>query len=315
MLPDDPQTGSNACRLSDADAAMLDRLIDAGFDRSRLGSLSSDDARRADLLIAQFGLLNAYPVEPHSAEDAETLIAATMARVARADDERRQRMRIEDHPAFAPARRGFRGSDLIAVASIAILATTLLVPIFNWSRGHALETQCANNLRLVASGLSAYTNDFQALPMRASLAPDLASWMGFKNSENLRVLSGTHYCPTSAMACPGDTDPTGSYAYQVPMRVRQPAWNLGPRVVIVGDRNPLVDLERNGVTIASVALNSASHGGEGQNLLFTDGSVEFRTSPYLPELDGRDNIWLPFGDGVDALLRRPGRQVDAFLLQ
>lgn len=337
-------SGNDRCTLSPADAAMLDRLVDAGFDLSRLAassasgssSLSADDMARAQRLLAQCAMLDAYPTTAVSAmtrDDTETLIAATMARIARADDERAARMRLDSQPSDAASRRrSFRWSDLIAVACIAILATTVIVPVMNWSRGRSLETNCANNLRLVAAGLDLYANDFESMPMRAGFVPELASWTGYRNADNLRVLATTHYCTPGCLCCPGDADPDGAYALQAPASVdsqRAPLWNQlrghGSRVALVADRNPLVDLERNGVKVASVALNSASHGGQGQNLLFTDGSVGFQMSPYLGDPSSRiaDNIWLPFGDQLASLQRRPGTlkasgkasEMDVFLLQ
>ncbi|MDZ4831405.1 MAG: hypothetical protein SGJ09_14560 [Phycisphaerae bacterium] len=336
--------GSERLTLSPADAAMLDRLVEAGFDLSRLDgssdsfatSLSTDDMARAQRLLAQFAILDAYPTTAVSAmtsDDTETLIAVTMARIARADDERAARMRLDPQPVDAASRkRSFRSSDLIAVACVAILATTVIVPIMNWSRGRSLETNCANNLRLVAAGLDLYAQDFESMPMRAGFLPELASWTGYRNADNLRVLATTHYCTAGCMCCPGDADPNGTYASQAPASSeaeRAPLWNQlrggGSRIAMVADRNPLVDLERNGVTVASVALNSASHGGHGQNLLFTDGSVGFQTSPYLGDPASRmaDNIWLPFGDQLTSLQRRPGiakgsgtgMKMDVFLLQ
>lgn len=306
--------------LCPQDAALLDRLVDAGFDRDRLGELTADERSRVDRMLAHFTLLDAYPDPELSAEDADTLVAATLARIQRADEERTESLKIEHHPAYSGAGGGgrFRWSDLIAVACVLIVGVSLAVPMVRWSRGQSLKTSCANNLRLVASGIEAYAGDFSSLPMRASLLPDFGNWSGYRHSDNLRSLSDHEYVGANCLCCPGDQDPDSCYAYQVMAAARHPHWNRGPTIPLVGDRNPLIDLERNGKTIGNVALNSESHDGAGQNLLFSDGSIRFLLSPYVTpsgqEVGRGDNIWLPYGESPDALRRRPTGDVDAFLL-
>ena len=309
-------------RLSDADARLLDRLVDARFELTAMVDLSADDRVRAARLLGQLDLLDAYPEEGHLKDDA--LLDATLARIDREAAARASRMRIDPERAVSIGRR-LRLPDLVAVASIAILAAVVLVPLINWRNARALDLRCDNNMRLIAEGIEGYTQSFQGtMPMAvatASILPDVGSWLGYRNADNLTPLKAGAYCSEGCLCCPGDHDPSGCYAYQVVLGERRPQWQHGPRVAVVGDRNPLVDLKRNGETIASVALNSASHGGRGQNLLFSDGSISFVSSPYLPLPESAngpgnavDNIWLPFGNRPDALTQRPGEGVDAFLL-
>ncbi len=313
--------------LSEADARVLDLLVESGMEIAQFEAapgVTADDRVRAKRLLAQFALLDQYPdlldadERSHgSGVDAETLIAATLARVEQADSERGRRMRL-DPARDIGVRRGIRMGDLVAVASIAILATTILVPLLNWRNSQAIETKCSNNLRMIAQGLEAYGQDYRTMPMLASIVPDLGNWLGYRNADNLNVLASQKYCPDGCMSCPGDHEPNACFSYHVASEGRHPMWNLGPRMVVVGDRNPLVDLKRHGETVASVTLNAASHGGRGQNMLFTDGSVIFNSSPYIADPDSgvRDNVWLPLGDALEGLTRAPGPkpQVDAFLL-
>ncbi|MBL9121544.1 MAG: type II secretion system protein [Phycisphaerae bacterium] len=307
--------------LSAEDARVLDLLVECRFNLNALPSLPAADRARAERLVAQLGVLDAYPMGD-ALEGGEILLDATLARIDRETDARAARMRLDPERGTA-VRSRFRFPDLVAVASIAILAAVVLVPMVNWRNARALDLKCDNNMRLIAQGLESYTQSFQGeLPMSASLVPDFASWLGYRNADNLNPLKAGKYCTEGCLCCPGDHDPNGSYAYQVALGERHPRWQMGARVAVVGDRNPLVDLKRNGETIGSVALNSASHGGRGQNLLYSDGAVQFTNSPYLPfEGDpgampaGRiDNIWLPFGDRADSLIQVPGQGVDAFLL-
>jgi hypothetical protein len=67
------------------------------------------------------------------------------------------------------------------------------------------------------------------------------------------------------------------------------------------------------------ALNSRNHSEAGQNMLFSDGSVEWRLSPMIVTGQGLvDNIWLPREDhGRDRLELRswPTAPEDNFVAQ
>jgi hypothetical protein len=311
ILPSEP--------LPAEDLRVLDYLVEHGFEPAALDGLSSADRPRGQRLLDQLAILDAYP-DPDVSEtaDDETLVAATMARIERADDERAARMKLAPLDERGSGRR-FRLGDLIAVASVAILAVTVIVPLSSARRSQAIEARCADNLRLVSQGLVSYGIDHQAMPMAASLLPDLSTWVGYRNGDNLRHLAARQYCGPTCLACPGDAESDSCYALEVPTADSFRRLQSGPRHVLVGDRNPLVDLERHGQKVGSVALNAASHEGRGQNLLFSDGAVEFTTSPFMPALaaegSGPDNIWLPFGDRLDALRSPPGRiPADTFLL-
>ncbi len=79
-----------------------------------------------------------------------------------------------------------------------------------------------------------------------------------------------------------------------------------------------------GQTVGSYTMNSPEHNGRGQNILFTDGSVEFIGSPVLMLPASAimpphsENIWLPMDaqqleDGLDAPVDWTG--IDIFLMQ
>ena len=104
--------------LSDADANMLDRLVEAEFDPSKITGLDAADQARLDRLVSFMGLLDAYPVEDLSSEDRSTLVNATLARIDRAEGEQVDRMRLQPG-AGSTSRMGV--PELIAVAAIIIL--------------------------------------------------------------------------------------------------------------------------------------------------------------------------------------------------
>lgn len=55
--------------LTDADAHMLDRLVDAEFDPSKITGLDAADQTRLDRIVSILGLLDSYPVAELSSED------------------------------------------------------------------------------------------------------------------------------------------------------------------------------------------------------------------------------------------------------
>jgi hypothetical protein len=107
--------------------------------------------------------------------------------------------------------------------------------------------------------------------------------------------------------CPGDSGAT-EYAYEKPTgwwsfsnikqcsysyqnQLGRNTYHADKRLIILADRNP----QRPGVVLPNHtkpawAWNSPNHNFEGQNCLFTDGSIEFLTSPEAGP--GGDNIWL-----------------------
>ena len=55
--------------LCDADAALLDQLVECGFEPSRIEGLDADQQQRLDRLVAMLNLLDALSAEPLSDED------------------------------------------------------------------------------------------------------------------------------------------------------------------------------------------------------------------------------------------------------
>jgi hypothetical protein len=314
-MPNDPD--HNPAPRDDT-SDLLDLLFAEGFDRERaerdLAALPAERRTRGERLLRLVEGLDRHEVV---LDDADTLVAATLARVAAEDEARDERMRFSSEHAALRHRR--RLADMVAVASVAILATSVLVPLANWSSGRALDARCANNLRLVSSGLAHYVADNGALPMAAGFSPGaIVEWSRFRHASNLRTLIGSHYCSADCLRCPGDDDADACYAYRVPTSEASLRPDLEPTAIVVGDRNPLIDLCRRGSQIVRVTLNSASHGGRGQNVLRADGTIVFLTDPRISSADApnapSDNIWLPFGNEPSSLLNRPGRVEDVFLV-
>ena len=97
------------------DAAALEYLIEAGFDRSCIERLPAALRANAERLLGELDAIDRYPVEPPS----ELLVEATLARVARADEHSRERWRL---PQWNAPRSRWGLPNLVAIAALLIVA-------------------------------------------------------------------------------------------------------------------------------------------------------------------------------------------------
>jgi len=320
--PQDGSAGAHAPQLSPADADAVDLLIEHGFDPVRAASARPELTERIQAAARLFGRLDQAPVE---APDA-SLVDATLARISRAEDERTERMRLKPQgPVARPFVRG-RWREIVAAACVVLVAASILLPMLSQIRDINGRSACAANLGALASALDTYHGDFRAMPIAAGFAPDLSgirSWNDYSGARHLAVLADSGYCDPACVRC-GNAEAGGGYAMQAHSPKAAWAWRGGARIPIVSDRNPVLHLTRLGRPIGTLTLNSEEHGGEGQNMLFTDGSVEFTISPVvnIPALGNmpahQENLWVPMDlrgleDDFDAPSEWLG--LDVFLIQ
>jgi hypothetical protein len=166
--------GDTAPILSDADAAMLDQLVESGFDASAIVGLDVDEQARLDRLVALLGLLDAYPSEALSSEDRDTLVNATLARIDLAEEDQNDRMRFD-----SGIRGGFGSKfgapELVAVAAIIILGVSIVFPMMNAARDSSSRSASRNNLAQIGGGLFNFAEDHDgALPQSAAHEWDYA---------------------------------------------------------------------------------------------------------------------------------------------
>jgi hypothetical protein len=295
--------------LTPNDRRLLDALFEAGFDVEALETGSDEERRRLEMLGQLFGLLNDYPVD----EADDTLLHATIARIDRYDRDHAAPLRFE--PVLEESNRGFRGmriplAEFLAVAAVIIIALAVGWPMVSKLRASSIDQTCQNNMRVLANAFGAYAQDYNdVLPMAvAGVGP--ASWDQVRNIVNLRPLVEYGYCTHGHLNCPGNHDHYGaSYSYQWQRPATILRWGGGPTLVILGDRNPLIDatIAGNFVPPDSVSIN---HAGRGQNVLMSDGSIRWLTEPKI----GRDNIWLPDGTMYLETGQQPSGPEDAFLV-
>jgi hypothetical protein len=200
----------------------------------------------------------------------------------------------------SPTRPSWRWIDVAAAAVILLVAGALVIVWLGRSWREQIQVACQNNLRNLYTALTIYSDKHNGDYPRISDTPPTNVASSFAP-----LLHDEGVLPDgSPLRCPGhgqqpDSLPSlealkkvppeqfytvaqtlgGGYAYSLGYHDANQLVGLrrsDSRVPILSDR-PLV--LKDGKIDATV--NSPNHAGRGQNVLFTDGSVEFLTQPAL----------------------------------
>ena len=277
--------------LCPQDERLLDALVECGFDPDALEALSLEDKRRVKALLRLFELIDDYPVQ--DADDA--LVDATLARIDQY--ERRasaQTLATDQVDAKDTAgRRRIYLPDFVSIAAVILIGASIFWPVMTNLHRRNIDTGCANNLRLMGYAFGRYGNDFGGAMPVASL---FTSWNALaRNVINLGPLVEGAYCERGDLNCPGHEDANfvgDSYSYQWHIPQSHLTWGGGEvTMMILADRNRLIDAIYKSEGRIPPLSNSLNHGGRGQNALSTDGSWVWLDQPTV----GGDNIWLPQG--------------------
>ncbi len=291
--------------LSPEDRRLLDRLVECGFDPAALEGLAPDEKRRVDAIVGLFELLDDYPVEDAD----ESLVYATLARIDRQENEASARLVFDALSAESgdpPRRWRFRVPDFISIAAVILIATSVIWPTAVHLRQRNIQTGCADNLRLLSNGFTLYANDHEgAMPM--AMANLGVGWETIRNVVNLNPLLAGGYCERGYLNCPGSHDLDPSYSYQ--WHLRRPMWDLGDVTIVLGDRNPRIELALSGRQQDVVLMSSLNHNGRGQNVLKTVGSRKWLPQPE----EDNDKIYLPKGVAFLRVGDLPSDPDDIFL--
>lgn len=287
-------------------ADALDALVQSGFSHRRVTKGLREQARRHESLRDLVCTLDA---------DGERWIregrAARTARVM----ERVREAAPESIPFEAPARPGrrMRLGDLVSLAALFVIGTTLISPLVSTIRGVQTQVACFSNLGNLASAFDSYANTHRgSLPMTGNGFD--GSWIRVgtpnqSNSANLFVLVRGRYAHLETLACPGNehaaldpglTDARDwrtidevSYSYRLLPGSASRRWSLDGSSVVTADRSPVTAAVAHGHTISPEA-NSPNHRGQGQHVLALNGSVRWLESPVLAVAGSSgDNMWLP----------------------
>ncbi len=338
--------------LSDADAAVLDAIIEArarGVDTaSGAGPLPPGGAARAARVHA---LLNLLSLDEPDAENQPTdgELDVLTADVLEAIATQRQRQRFaEQVQVFAEPRRtiGVSLRQLMTAAAVFLIGLSLLLPVLNNTRHQAQQTACAAGLGGVGGSFARYASDHQGNMPRYDIRPASAWWRVGQatspaavqsNSANLYLLVRLGYTEADALNCPANPSApaagsmTGqqldyanhqqvSYSYQNQFRA-QPIKLADGRTVIavLADKNPLFVIQpgrfAQHVDTATTAP-SVVHGSRGQNVLLSTGQVRWVVRPEIERTDNQtsDNIWTAQNISTYTGTETPADAGDSFLV-
>ncbi|MBX3354928.1 MAG: anti-sigma factor [Phycisphaeraceae bacterium] len=313
-------------QLSDADARMLDLLVEHEFNPEILDRLDGEDLQRARALLELFGHLDALPAESPSPALFERLTESIDA----AEDAQRRRMRLET---ARPKARLLRLPDALTVAALVLVALGVGWPLLASMRNAAIREQCERNMASIHVGMERFALDHDGrLPLAAGLgsflssgtggsvrdleqAPERVDWRRYRHGENLELLHHRAYIGAKCLTCPGCEKERGAMALRVPaagQRLTLATLNG----IMVADANPAMERFHEGLEWRGFAArSSANHRSQGQNVLLDDGSIRWLFSPLLPS---GDSIWLPCEREDPTALesgRLPTRADDVFVTQ
>ncbi len=275
--------------LDPLDAEALDFLVAAGFDCAAIERMPTAVRDRAKRLLGDLGAIDRYPAPLPS----DTLVDATLARVAQAERQRQDRFNL---PQQLSLRRKLHIPNFVAVAAILMIAIGVAFPVASQVRASSSQAMCASGLRSLGSGISAYASDnMGSMPSTAGFSSVIPSSITgdsgiLENARHLEMLSQKGYCAANCTRCNG----ARNLSYRVPMHDLHLKLTGVGRSPIAADANPVQSMLTRGVIPATLELRSLNHGQLGQNVLFSDGSSVWLITPLVPVGPHRqlDNVWI-----------------------
>ncbi|MGC9454338.1 MAG: hypothetical protein ACP5HU_05690 [Phycisphaerae bacterium] len=268
-------------------------------------------------------------------EPGEDLTQRTVAKVRR--HRRTQELIAREEAQRGAFRPTFRLRELAAVAAVLIVLGSVMVPAIRQARSVAAIDLCAYRAGEIGTGLLTYANDNNGL-LPAAGDRDRPWLTGndqppTSNSAALfRLIPTRHVASPQTFQCPAVADgsfvvtagmsdfPDGqyvSYSYQhavgdSPLSIHDgEAAAVAEEMAILSDSNPVFEggrfhPDRTGMT------TSANHDHAGQNVLYLDMHVEWKTDSHAG-VDG-NNIFLAEDAQRYTGLEKPAGPTDSFLL-
>jgi hypothetical protein len=278
---------SRIARLGDADAAAADRMLEDGFDPDR----SPADDREA-AVRELLGLLDDYPVEPASDE----LVHATLARVARSEAEREQRMHFQNSPEVG--RRRVRLPDFFAVAAALLFAVGIGWPLLDSIDSQQRIMQSKNRLGAVNGAIAGFAGDWNGLlPFDRNVMAEeddqgtLPCAVGGDWSRHLHQLAEQERLQSGHLFVDDDSQSARPLvSYRVAWRLKTFRLDMHqPGDALAGDPNPVIIAFRQHFRPCHHTEGSLAHDGRGVVILRFDGSTPFLETA---ETAGHDSIWV-----------------------
>lgn len=300
VLATDPVT------LSAQDGQALDALLDLRRQGLTDGPMPAGIRERVPGVNQVLGLLD------HASDEAvpTDLSQRTMQAIEHDRQSRQQRTTLSTM-AIASDHAGSIGIRQIATtAALLILAVSILLPMLNKAQRDAEIAQCNINLAGLGSDLQQVAFDNKGATHRAARPEDnvfnpLAKFArtgvdGSRlpaNEAGFFVLLDEQRVASKHLSCPTGSkdDPAALYNGQNPAAGGPFRVFFKPRPIFA-DTNPLYKVTPKGLVRQSdlpSLSRSLNHNGAGQNVLISDGSVQWMVRPAV-QRNGQasDNIWL-----------------------
>lgn len=231
----DDMEHNNMPTLSDADAYMLDRLVDAEFDPAKINDLDQADQARLDRIVSILGLLDSYPAGELSSDDRDTLVNATLTRIDLAEEERTDQMRLEPGSGFT-SKLGV--PELIAVAAIIMIGMSIIFPMLKATRDSSTHSIHRNNLAQIGGAFFNHADEHEGILAHTN-APEWDTLFGEStNRLDMQPLVDNGYLHTGMT---GECDPL--WSYQTQPRTHLFTNSMPTRTVLMGNRNPYMTQE------------------------------------------------------------------------
>lgn len=281
--------------LSADDAAVFDQLAAEGFDPSRADEASHHD--RAQAAINLLGLLDAYPADAPTDEECQTLVDATMARIRRDEEDRRDRMRMDNHPVMLGRGLRFRIAEGLAVAAVLAMATATLWSFGTTARQRAMSASARHNLSELHAGLSAFKDATGEVPLQDA-SPGVGRLLNGRSASQLDLGTVTEagYCDPACLANPRRLG-TGRNGFSFAVVAPGDEGHLDhAMVVLIGDRNPAL-----GGLLAGRSYDDAMTETDWHSRLVNEPSVVFADG-HTEDLQGESHE----GDGIWSVDPTPG---------
>ena len=304
--------------LCEADGEALDAILAARATDSAFVAATADQTGRVAKAEALLGILDQDPVDAPPAD----LTRRTLAKVR--ENQQRQRFAQQVQMLAEPRQTiGVGWRQLVAAASIFLIAASLLIPVLDRNRSEAQRVVGAARLGSTGIAIQKYGQDHdQLLPQREH--GDV--WLNIgqpvqnedqpvnSNSAHLYVLVRARYIDPENLDSPANPHAPApgemtaqdhdwhspeqvSYSYQNQFGHYMIRLDENASLPVLANRNPIFVVRDGKIAFdPTVSQNAPSrmHKGMGQNVLLLDGRVLWTVRP---EVNG-DNIWVAKGHSV-----------------